>query len=486
MMGGVGALGKRLGCDAGRVAPGAQRSRGSGRVDRAARAWESASAPMPWSWQGVFGAFATGRSPGRARVEVAMRYAAAISDASDLQRAIAEACGEIQQAMAPERIALLIAAVTPHHAPRWSALPQLLRAALSVALADDAVVIGSSAPGVIGDGHEVEQRAGLSLWAASLPGAACRSFAIVDGGDLAPAREALAEATAALSAGDPGASRTPASPATLLLFVDPSRCPSGPLLTSLRREFPAVQVAGVLAGGGGFAQSSAVFLDDAPHSAVGVVIAGGTRREVLIAQGCRPIGAPRLITRCRNEMVEELDGERPVEVLRNLYESLDGPAQIQFRNGLRVGLEQDPDRIRHDPGQMVMRPLRGVDAETGAMLLPEAPHPWQVVQFHVRDAHAAHDALVATLAPEAANPSRVKGVWMVSCIGRGLSLYGRPGHDTDLVREAMPDAAIGGCFGLGELGGEPSLVHLHSFATLLLLFVEDEAAPRIVGAEPGP
>ncbi len=405
-----------------------------------------------------------------------MRYAAAISDASDLEHAIAEACAEIQRSMSRQPIDVLIAALTPHHAPRWAGLPQQLRACLGDALAVDAVVIGSSAPGVIGDGHEVEQRAGLSLWAASLPGAVCRSFGLTEGGDLAPALAALAASTAGTPAAQADEPLSLTEPATLLLLVDPTRCPSGPLLASLRRELPAVQIAGMLVGGGGFAQSNAVFLDDAEHCAVGVVIVGGARREVLIAQGCRPIGAPRLITRCRDLMVEELDGERPVEVLRGLYESLDGPAQVQFRGGLRVGLEQDPDRVRHDPGQMVMRPLRGVDAETGAMMLPEAPHLWQVVQFHVRDAHAAHDTLVATLAREAAQPTRVGGVWMASCIGRGLSLYGRPGHDTDLVREALPNAAIGGCFGLGELGGEPSAVHLHSFATLLLLFGEDDAA----------
>ena len=56
---------------------------------------------------------------------------------------------------------------------------------------------------------------------------------------------------------------------------------------------------------------------------VGVVFSGDVAVDTLIAQGCRPIGEPMLVTRCQQTLLQELDGRPALLVLSELYQSLE-------------------------------------------------------------------------------------------------------------------------------------------------------------------
>ena len=61
--------------------------------------------------------------------------------------------------------------------------------------------------------------------------------------------------------------------------------------------------------------------DDQRERAVsGLRLGGKFRRSVGVTQGCRPIGEPLFITRCDGSQLLEIDGQRPLDVLKSLYE----------------------------------------------------------------------------------------------------------------------------------------------------------------------
>jgi small ligand-binding sensory domain FIST len=59
---------------------------------------------------------------------------------------------------------------------------------------------------------------------------------------------------------------------------------------------------------------------------------------------------------------------------------------------------------------------------------------------------------------------------MFSCMGRGQSLYGRPNHDVEALREHVGDIAVGGFFCSGEIGPVGRRTHLHGYTSAFALF----------------
>ena len=97
-----------------------------------------------------------------------------------------------------------------------------------------------------------------------------------------------------------------------------------------------------------------------------------------------------------------------------------------------------------------------------------------MVQFHVRDRRTAHDDLELQLQAigQVVDRERLRGVWMTTCVGRGLQLFGRPDHDTDLVREQFGLVPLGGCFCAGEIGPVGGRSFVHAYTTVIAMFCE--------------
>ena len=92
-----------------------------------------------------------------------MRFASTTSLAPTLAAAAREVIDHVGVALQGAPPDLLVAFVSAQHAGAWADLPRLL------APLGARVVVGCSAGGVIGGGHEIEGRAGLAVGAAVLP-----------------------------------------------------------------------------------------------------------------------------------------------------------------------------------------------------------------------------------------------------------------------------------------------------------------------------
>ena len=103
-----------------------------------------------------------------------MKWATSISEAGNTAAAIADVRHAVEQALG-EVPDLLIVFASPHHNAEIGAAIAGWR---GTDLAREMRVIGCSALGVIGEGHEVEQRRCLAVAAATLPGVAIEVTAI--------------------------------------------------------------------------------------------------------------------------------------------------------------------------------------------------------------------------------------------------------------------------------------------------------------------
>ncbi|HWN81018.1 MAG TPA: FIST N-terminal domain-containing protein, partial [Candidatus Udaeobacter sp.] len=163
-----------------------------------------------------------------------MRWASAVSDAQDLAQAVADAAGQVSGGLGGERADLLIAFVSPHHASHYRELPRLLRDALP-----HQTLLGCSAGGVIGGGREVEERPGLALTAAHLPGVTCTPFAI--------SSEDLPDSDAGPRVWHEALGIPPEPRSQFILLADPFSLPAEDLLAGMDFAYPAAQKVGGLA-----------------------------------------------------------------------------------------------------------------------------------------------------------------------------------------------------------------------------------------------
>jgi small ligand-binding sensory domain FIST len=386
-----------------------------------------------------------------------MKWASALSEAQDSSAAIGATTAELARQLGGVEPDLVVAFASPHHTDAYDTLPAAITSAFP-----RAVVVGCSGAGVIGGGHEVEERPALSLTAASLPGVTLRPLVFGDAPDEGPEASADAWRARVGVAAD--------SDPQFLLFVDGFTSDANALLAGLDAAYPSGRKVGGLASGGSGPGQNALWSGASVHrvGAVGVAMTGDIAVDTIVAQGCRPIGDPMPITRADGSVVRELGGKEPVGVMRAMYEALDKRDKELFKHSLFVGLEMESGKIEFG-GDFLVRNIVGVDPNTGALAVAAKVRPWQVLQFLLRDAKTAEHDLSAHLERFRGPPPA--GALMFSCMGRGQGLFGRADHDTDLFRARVGAAVpLGGFFGNGEIGPVAGQTFLHGYTSVFALF----------------
>jgi small ligand-binding sensory domain FIST len=392
-----------------------------------------------------------------------MKWASAISENPVLERAASEAGDRVRRDLGDSKADLVLAFVSPHYADAYRLLPELVSRQLAGCL-----LLGCSGDGVIGGGHEVEQRAAFSLTAASLPAVELVPFEI-SSAQLPEERDLQAWKTLV---GNP-----PTQNLHFLLFADPFTFDASALIEGLDAAYPSARKIGGLSSGGHTQGSNSLFVKSRVRrgGAIGVALSGNISVDTIVAQGCRPIGKPMMITRCQRNSLLELDAKPPMLRLKELYESLPEKEQALLRTSLFVGLEMKSDEVEFRPGDFLVRNIVGMDAETGAIAIGAIPKPWQVMQFLLRDSQTATDDLNRLLS-RYSGPAKPNGALLFSCLGRGVHLFGQPDHDTGLFREKIGPIPLGGFFCNGEIGPVGGTTFLHGYTSAFALFREANAS----------
>lgn len=390
-----------------------------------------------------------------------MKWASAISEQSALEQAVEQCTSKIKEQFGNDAPDLAVTFVSPHYQAEYDLVVDLLRQRLG-----STTVLGCSGGGIIGNGQEVEQRPALSITAAVLPGVQVVEFQ-VEGDDL-PDLDAAPDAWQDL------VHVTPDQNPQFVMLADPFSFPVPNLLLGLDYAFSGSAKIGGLASGAQQQGGNALFLGDQVYrsGAVGVALHGNITVDTVVAQGCRPVGQPMRVTKCARNVLAELDGQQPMSVLKELFQSSGDRDRELMRTSLFLGVVMD--ELLDDPkqGDFLIRNVVGMDDRSGVLAIGENLKEGQMVQFHLRDAQTSADDLAEVLERYALDnrENQAQGALLFSCLGRGQYLYGRANHDTDLFHEKLGSVPLGGFFCNGEIGPVSGTTFLHGYTSSFGIF----------------
>ena len=397
-----------------------------------------------------------------------MKWASAISEQTALEPAIAECVADLREQLGDAAPDLAVVFASFHYREGYDAIPSLVREQLGSGPfgLNAPLVLGCSGGGIIGNGLEVEQRPALSITAASLPDVTLVDFHLE--GERLPDLDAGPEQWESLLQVNSAAAPQ------FVILADPHSFPVQNLLLGMDYAFAGSAKIGGLASGGQEQGGNALFLGDRVHhsGAVGVALHGNIAVDTVVAQGCRPIGKPMRITQSRRNLLEGLDGESPLTVLRGLFPTLSQRDQGLMRNSLFLGVVMDDFIEEPQQGDFLIRNVMGMDDRSGTLAIGEMLKEGQLVQFHLRDAETSAQDLTAVLDRYAGDnrENQVHGALLFSCLGRGQYLYGRPNHDTDIFRDKLGAVPLGGFFCNGEIGPVSGVTFLHGYTSSFGIF----------------
>ena len=390
-----------------------------------------------------------------------MRWVSALSDAKTLPLALEETIRKIQDALGDQKPDLCLLFVSSDFRPGYETIAPEIQAALG-----PRIILGCSGGGVVGDGREVEHEPALTITAAILPDVTLTPFRVADSSlpdlDVSPRQWHQLVGV------------SPTDQPQFIVLADPFSIRVENLLMGLDYAYPKAMKVGGMASGAAQPGENALFFNSVCYrsGAIGLALTGNIALDALVAQGCRPIGKPLRVTRCDRNILMELDGVPPLNVLRDLYTTLDSRDQGLLQNALFLGLVMDPMKSHFTQGDFLIRNIVGLDTEKGILAVGALLREGQLVQFHLRDKQTSTDDLDQVLSTylSRAGHDQVAGALLFSCLGRGEYLYGRASHDTLLFHKKMGTIPIGGFFCNGEIGPVGGTTYLHGYTSCFALF----------------
>lgn len=343
-----------------------------------------------------------------------------------------------------------------------------LAAARIADLTGGRMVVGCSAAGVLGADTVIDASASVSVWAAVLPGAVLRSFHL----EVMAVDDGLAVV---------GLPERRADDEMALLLVEPASFPADSFIERLNAQLAGLPVVGGVAGTQLAGAQPMLFHDGrcVDRGAVGVFIGGPVGVRAAVAQGCRAVGPPMVVTAADRNVLVSLAGLPAAAKLEEVVSMLPADEQALASRELLLGVVMDEYADDHESGDFVVRPILGTDAATGGVLLSGVLSVGQSVRLNVVDADAAGLQLASTLAALDSPAGQVDGVLLFSGRTRH-GLFATETHELTAVRELLGGAAVAGMLTAGEVGPAGGRNWLHASSAAVLAFGPAPARTRPV------
>ena len=384
------------------------------------------------------------------------RFASVLVKDNDVDRALREVSKQILDRLG-EHVDLALVFPSRHFAARATELAGNLRRAIGTR-----VMIGCCAEGVIGARHEIEDEPAIAVVAAQLPGVGLQAFHI-------PTRSLMDVARSPLRLHE---FHEPARETKFFVMVaDPFSTPMDGLLDAFNLNWEGIPIIGGLASAARQPGENALFMNETVlrEGVVGVGFSGPIQADVIVSQGCRPIGPVFEVTDANSNIIDSLGGESPMERIGDLLDGLDESDRALLQNGLFIGRAIDPRKDPLGRGDFLIRGVLGADSRSGAIAVGDVIETGERVQFHLRDARTAREDLEMMLSPHAlfGEPS---GAFLFSCNGRGTHLYSEPDGDISAINGFFRGIDLAGFFCAGEIGpiGGKNFLHGHTASLALI------------------
>ncbi len=325
-------------------------------------------------------------------------------------------------------------------------------------------IIGVTTESVVGCDLELEGVAGLSAIAFHLPGVTIHPWTTtpkkpvpISKPHAIPDWVGLREDTIAV-----------------FFFADPFSTPITRLLPALvncRGDDNPLPIIGGMASGASQARYNRLFLDGQAlrSGGIGLTLSGPLELDCIVSQGCRPIGEHYRVTKIDGNVVLELGGKPALEVLQQLARGADAEERDFLQGGLLLGGVIDENRSHFGRGDFLVRSILGIDRKRKGIAAGEFYRLGKTVQFHVRDPQTAVEDLQLLLDAQQLDSQPFAGL-LVTCNGRGRSLFHEEDHDLSIIRERIGEVPIAGFFAAGEIGPIGGRSFLHGHTACLTLF----------------
>jgi small ligand-binding sensory domain FIST len=322
-------------------------------------------------------------------------------------------------------------------------------------------LVGCSGSGVIGTKTELEHRPGLSILLLSIPESSFQIFTISES-DLEGASE-------------PGFWREftglrPDDMNSWIVLANPAFRDVEKWLDSWNSSFPGKPIVGGLASAG--EAEDFLFRDGDVVNApiIAVALRSPIAMQVLMSQGCRPIGDPSPITKAEDNFILEIGNVPAYQTLETAFLTVPAEERNAVRNNLFLGLAASEYVDEFKRGDFLIRNILGADPQIGALAVGAYPRIGQTVQFQIRDSKSAHQDMVEGAKSIAKRGGRPWANLLFSCAGRGQGLFGVSSHDAATLAETLGASPLAGFFCNGEIGpiGARSFLHGYSAAAAVL------------------
>ena len=386
----------------------------------------------------------------------AVRCASALSRHPDAAAAVEQA---VQEALA-QLVAvpdLVLCFFSAEHVAAAATIAQRL-----VELTGTQNVLGCSAESIVGTKTEIEFEPALVVWMARLPQTQLVPMQLQY--QRTPEGGTFIGWPAELPLNWPRSS-------TLLLLGEPFTFPADVLLERLNEDQPGVPVVGGMASAGHQPGQNRLIIGDqaVDRGAVALLLDGGIQIEVVVSQGCRPIGQPYVVTKAERNLIYELGGVPAYRRLEELFYTLPTREQQLVQRGLHVGRVVSEYLEQFEQGDFLIRNVVGLDRQASAIAIADFVRVGQTVQFQVRDAETA-TADLKQLLKKHAERCQPRGGLLFTCNGRGTRMFTEPHHDAGVFAEQFGALPLAGFFAAGELGPVSKHNFLHGFTASIALF----------------
>lgn len=445
-------------------------------------------------------------------------FAHAISNAEDPATASSHIARQIRQSInAP--IDLLIVNASGDHAVGAADVAAMLRHETGARH-----IIGCSAAGVAAGAVELENRTGISVLAAHLPGTVLTPLppdtldeiaAASRPGTQWPTDWPTTDQTDPPSehAAEPQQGEHPAAglfasllPASLphtctLLLADPFSTPVAGLVAQLgalhapanarAQSEPAPVLFGGIASGADNPGGNTLILDDEAYyqGAVAIAISGNLRCDIAVSQGCRPIGPNMKVTKAKGNLILRLDDRPALEAFRTVVRNISDNDRRLLSGGLFLGCAIHQQKTHLGRGDYLIRNVIGADEDSGGVAVADIVPENATVRLHFRDATSAKEDLELLLDLQKLHGPPA-GAFLVTCNGRGERFFGKQNQDSVTIQRAFLPAKSGseraksgeaispqsepiplaGFFAAGEIGPISGQTFLHGYTACLACF----------------